>query len=170
MKFFRRSIFFILASFLCVSQVQARHEISFGAGSFNFASGGTSVEILFGYRFALMEWLQVGGEGVYNRGSEQNTSVSIFQFFFGPTANIGSNLQEAYFATVGIAFRSGAVSPEEDESTASGSDDPSGTGFGITLGKRFPLVYGVLYRPTLGWLSTGTSAFVFQPLFFSLTF
>jgi hypothetical protein len=180
--------FLFLTLFILNSKAFAdanRHEFYLGSGSVILGGSATNINLSPGYNFTILPWLQAGGSISYSNSNHKETSVNSFTVFAGPTFNIGPNLTDAIYISVGLALRSvsssndGLGSGTESSSTTSSSSgssegeteaDPSGFGYGIFVGKRFAIANGFSYRPFVGAVQAGTMSFVIQALTLSYSF
>lgn len=141
-------------------------EVTVNLGTLNFASAFGTMEVGGGFNYSFQEWLSVGASVVYSSQSFKDTSINHFTIIAGPTTNIGP-LNEAYFLTAGLAFRTGSADPDLADEDAI---DPTGMGFAVLFGKRFHIFDFLSYRPSIGLLSVGDTGFTVRPLELSIIF
>lgn len=179
-----------------LGSVKASTEIQFGAGSFALMSGGTQMDFTTGFHITpLWPWLQAGVALQYAAKKQQEIKTSSLYLFFGPTANFGGPISDAFFISVMGAIRSGKASDENGEivqtaptdtsstsTSTSGSSssssttadepaaDPNGFGLAVFAGKRFPIIDRFLYRPSIGIVTVGSFGFVLNILQVSYEF
>jgi hypothetical protein len=145
-----------------------RGELYLIAGALGISSGSTQVDAGPGFQFVpfqSVDWLQLGGEATYQKVSYRGSSGNNLLILAGMTANIGPNVLEAVFISLGFARRTGSM-PLSDLSAV----DPNGSGFYFVAGKRIPITGTVSLRPSLGMVSTGTSGMIFRPFAVSYMF
>ena len=144
-------------------------EAYLSGGFIGMASSASEFELSPGFQFkpfSSLGWLQVGGEITYQKLSHQGGSTKNMMVLGGFTVNLsGATVNEAAFVSLGIADRSGSSDVQDTTSVS-----PDGIGYYFMAGKRFPFSGGWSYRPTVGIVNTGASAFIFRPLAISYHF
>lgn len=164
------TLFLLLSS---VSSLRAASELTFGSGGLSFTEGATSYDVGVGYQYGLFSWLEIGPHLSYQKTSHKETSASNLTIIIGPTFNLGG-FSNGFFLWGGVAIKSGSAEPENTSATTTSADseegdgDPTGTGVGFFIGKRFPLIDGFLFRPSVGVTSVGTFGITLNLLQFSL--
>ncbi len=142
-----------------------RFEVALASTHIGFSTSSSQFDFGPGVWFALFPWLQLGGDASYQKMSYRGGATYNWTFMVGPTFSLGPNFQDAFFASVGLVLRIGG-SDFEDATTA----DPDGFAFYFMAGKRFVLGGPFSFRPSLGMMSSGTTAFIVRPLAVSMTF
>lgn len=145
-----------------------KYEAFLSAGYLGISGSTSQFDIAPGFQFvplAGMPWLQVGGELTYQKISFRGGATNNLMVLGGISANLGASLNDAFFVSLGGAYRSG--SSDTIDSTAA---DPNGIGFYFFAGKRFPISGGFSLRPSLGVVSCGTTGMVFRPFAVSYHF
>ncbi|MBC7398279.1 MAG: hypothetical protein H7333_12625, partial [Bdellovibrionales bacterium] len=143
-------------------------EATMGAGYLGISRSASQFDIAPGLQFvpfSSLSWLQIGAEATYQNISFRGGSTSNVMILAGITANVGPVMNDAFFISLGPAFRSGLTDAVDDA-----TPDPSGTGFYFFTGKRFTISGGFTLRPTIGVVSCGTTGMVFRPFAVSLLF
>ena len=138
------------------------------AGFLGFSSSSTQIDLSPGFNFKplrIFNWLQVGGEATYQKITFQGGSATNFVLSGGPTFNLGATTGEASFVSLGLLVKTGSASYEDPAAV-----DPSGFGFYLMAGKRFPLSPNLSLRPSIGVQSAGSTALVIRPLAMSILF
>jgi hypothetical protein len=160
-----KSLVYVVSTVFCLVQLQSPAALAAGeaylsSGIANISSGSTRYDVSPGYAHTILPWLSVGGELGYTKTTYQDNSVSSMLVLGGPTANFGPTPADAFFVSLGVAYRSGSGSP----TSTVVSEDPGGVGFYLMTGKRFPLIGGISFRPSLGVVATGSTGIIVRPL------
>lgn len=142
----------------------ATHEINLGLGQLNFTEGASAAQFQTGYQLRFIDWMSVGGGFDYLSQSFQDSNAVTWSIFGGGTAYIGPGLDNFFFSA-GFIIRAGSGS-----TTATTTTDPTGFGLGLFFGKRFMILPNILYRPSIGFISAGSSGFVFYPAQVAMVF
>ncbi len=145
-----------------------RYEAYMSTGYIGLVKSATSIDLAPGLQYTPIpswSWIQVGGEIMYQRLTYQGGTTKAFVIMAGPTLNFGPANSESTFVSLGVAIRSGSSDYADPT-----SEDPSGFGYYLLMGKRMSIGGGWSLRPTLGVMSAGTGGLVFRPFALSLFF
>ncbi|MBI2606423.1 MAG: hypothetical protein HYW49_10115 [Deltaproteobacteria bacterium] len=174
----------ILAIFSPSAHAQSKHEVYLNSGTIARSSGDSALTFSPGYGMTLFfPWLQAGANVTVASSKFYDTGTFNFSVLAGPTFNIGGQIENDYFLSPGIAFKTGSASvagtarqlPTGGVSSTADANgntytNPNGVGFGFLIGKRFLIAGKICYRPSVGVVSTGTLGFVINALAGSVHF
>lgn len=146
-------------------------ELNFGFGSLAIGAQTTAIELIGGYHQQMFfDWLQLGASLSYNTQANQDVGVKTMTAFIGPTFNIGPDFANAVFIDFGVVYRSVSSTPTVETSSDADAQDPNGTGLGLFVGKRIPVMNSLHFRPQFGLATTGGTQIILVPFQASLVF
>lgn len=174
----------VLTAFSPSARAQSKHEIYLNSGTVARSSGDSTLTFSPGYGMTFFfPWLQVGANVTIASSKFYDTNTFNLSVLAGPTFNIGGQIENDYFLSPGIAFKTGSASVSgtarqlptgavNSTTDANGHTytNPNGIGFGFLVGKRFLIAGKICFRPSVGVLSTGTLGFVINALAGSVHF
>lgn len=141
----------IFFAFITIHNALAITEIPVEAAGLAIGGDRTQIGIGGGYHHEVLSWLQAGVQAAYAKSAESGVSVDSFRLELGPTLNMDGAIPQAYFFSLGLAYR------EE-------------LGAFIRFGKRIPLTANLSFRPNFEVLAANGTSFMIHALSVSFFF